>query len=115
MDVGEDAQVSRSGGRVRGFVFNDDAHASRGFDAIVTVPAARVAVAMEGAPLVEVRSFPAKYAQDVDVTPRMAICPACDPTKNSRSSWSTATAAISADACECDHLSPSSAGRSCSV
>jgi hypothetical protein len=53
----------------RGFVFNDDAHASRGFDAIVTVPAARVAVAMEGAPLVEVLSFPAKYAQDVDVTP----------------------------------------------
>jgi hypothetical protein len=42
---------------------------SRNCMAIVTVPAARVAVAMEGASLVEVRSFPAKYAQDVDVTP----------------------------------------------
>ena len=65
MDVGKDARVTRPGRGVRRFIFNHNSHASRGLNAVITIPA-QVAVAMEGTPFIEVWSPTAEYAQDVD-------------------------------------------------
>ncbi len=65
MDIGKDARVARPGWGVCWFIFDHNLHASRGLNVVITIPA-QVAVAMEGAPFIEVWSPTAEYAQDVD-------------------------------------------------